>query len=248
MPAQRPARRGCLVPTHMQPVAHPWRVRGPHIPRPVPGAPTQAGCCHRRPGALHDRADDKSGQGGGARHCARGPAGASQTPWRWGACLAAGGPCPSVLTSGRWTSSRPKQRLHPERRRMLGESGEQLLFGTSIGAGGGDGAGWCDEPEKTVRFSAQLPCRLQERRWRVTWVRVCGHGSRFEVWPQVGGPLAHPQETGGTRVPSLDELLEHPGPRHRPGLGNIWRCVGRNRTCVGERSCVSAHRRAWRRV
>lgn len=32
-------------------------------------------------------------------------------------------------------SSHPKRRLHPERRRMLGESGEQLLFRPLVGSG-----------------------------------------------------------------------------------------------------------------
>ena len=54
-------------------------------------------------------------------------------------------------------SSHPKQRLHPERGRMLGELGEQLLFGTLVGTGERL-AGWCDESQR--RRLGSLPSTL----------------------------------------------------------------------------------------
>lgn len=50
-------------------------------------------------------------------------------------------------------------------------------------------------------------------------------------WPQGGAAPHSPPGDRRGRVPSL-ELLEHPGPRHRPARGEHLGCVGRNRTYV----------------
>ena len=90
---------GCLVPTHTQPVPHPRRVReAPHL-CPVASGPHSRLLLSPLTGALRDRADGRRA----VRVVVQGAVPGRADGAALGApCLAAAGPSPAVLTSGRW--------------------------------------------------------------------------------------------------------------------------------------------------
>lgn len=65
----------------------------------------------------------------------------------------------------------------------------------------------------------------------VTWVRVCGHGSLFEMAIGWGGPSLTPRRQEGSS-PLPWRTPGHDGPRHLLAREEHLACVGRNRTYV----------------